>query len=131
MPWKETCFMDERVRFIAAVAEAEENRSESFAAVCRRFGISRRAGYKWVRRYERDGVYGLKDQTRAPHRCPHRTPDHVRDALIELRKEFAHWGPKKLRDVLLQRPPQWHLPAPEGSSTASWKLKRFRFCLEA
>ncbi len=114
MPWKETCFMDERVRFIAAVAEAEENRSESFAAVCRRFGISRRAGYKWIKRYERDGVDGLKNQPRAPHRCPHRTPDHVRDALIELRKEFAHWGPKKLRDVLLQRQPQWHLPAPSA-----------------
>lgn len=60
MPWKETCFMDERVRFIAAVAEAEDNRSESFASVCRRFGISRRAGYKWVKRYERDGVDGLR-----------------------------------------------------------------------
>jgi putative transposase len=45
VPWKETCFMNERVRFIAAVAEADDNRSESFASVCRRFGISRRAGY--------------------------------------------------------------------------------------
>src|SRR5580692_9157098 len=89
--------MDERVRFIAAVAEAEDNRSESFASVCRRFGISRRAGYKWVKRYERDGVDGLKDQPRAPHRCPHRTPDHVRDALIELRKEFAHWAQEASR----------------------------------
>jgi transposase InsO family protein len=106
--------MDQRVRFIAAVAEAEESRSESFASVCRRFGVSRRIGYKWVERYEAGGVDGLKDQPRAPHRCPHRTPDEVRDQLIELRKEFPHWGPKKLRDVLLTRHPELRLPAPSA-----------------
>jgi putative transposase len=106
--------MDQRVRFIAAVAEAKENRNESFASVCRRFEISRRVGYKWIERYEAGGVEGLKDRPRAPHRCPHRTPDDVRDALIELRREFPHWGPKKLRDVLLARRPEMHLPAPSA-----------------
>jgi putative transposase len=106
--------MDQRVRFIAAVAEAKERRDESFASVCRRFEISRRIGYKWIERYEACGVDGLKDRPRAPHRCPHRTPDDVRDALIELRKEFPHWGPKKLRDVLLARRPEMHLPAPSA-----------------
>jgi transposase InsO family protein len=106
--------MDQRVRFIAAVAEAEETRSESFASVCRRFGVSRRVGYKWVERYDKGGVDGLKDQPRAPHRCPHRTPDEARDALIELRKEFPTWGPKKLRDVLLGRRPELRLPAPSA-----------------
>jgi len=106
--------MDQRVRFIVAIAEAEENRSESFASVCARFGISRRVGYKWVARYESGGIDGLKDKTRAPHRCPHRTPDEVRDQLIELRKEFPQWGPKKLRDVLLSRRPEMHLPAPSA-----------------
>jgi putative transposase len=114
VPWKETCPMDQRIRFIAAVAEAEESRSESFASVCRRFGVSRRVGYKWIERYEAGGVDGLKDKTRAPHRCPHRTPDEVRDQLIELRKEFPQWGPKKLRDVLLGRHPELHLPAPSA-----------------
>ena len=114
MPWKETCPMDQRVRFIVAVAEAEENRTESFASVCRRFGVSRRVGYKWVARYDTGGVDGLKDKPRAPHRCPHRTPAHVRDLLVELRKEFPQWGPKKLRDVLLGRRPELHLPAPSA-----------------
>lgn len=114
MPWKETCPMDQRVRFIATVAEAEENRTESFASVCRRFGISRRVGYKWIDRYESGGIDGLKDRSRAPHQCPHRTRDEVRDALVELRKEFPTWGPKKLRDVLLTRQPEMHLPAPSA-----------------
>ena len=114
MPWKETGPMDQRVRFIAAVAEAEESRGESFAAVCRRFGISRRIGYKWVERYDVGGIDGLKDRPRAPHRCPHRTADEARDALIELRKEFPTWGPKKLRDAVLSRRPELHLPAPSA-----------------
>jgi transposase InsO family protein len=106
--------MDQRVRFIAAVAEAEEARSESFASVCRRFGISRRVGYKWAARYDADGLDGLKDKPRAPHECPHRTPHEVRDALIELRKEFPQWGPKKLRVVLLGRRPELHVPSPSA-----------------
>jgi len=114
VPWKMTGPMDQRVRFIAAVAEAEESGSESFASICRRFGISRRVGYKWVERYDVGGVDGLKDRSRAPLQCPHRTPNEVRDALVELRKEFPCWGPKKLRDVLLARRPEMHLPAPSA-----------------
>jgi putative transposase len=46
MPWRETRVMDERARFVLAVEAGEE----PVAAVCRRFGISRDKGYKWLRR---------------------------------------------------------------------------------
>jgi putative transposase len=39
MGWMETCTMDERIRFVLAV----EAREETFAAVCRRFGVSRKS----------------------------------------------------------------------------------------
>jgi hypothetical protein len=45
MPWRETCVVDERVRFIAALREADE----PFAVICKRFEISRKTGYKWLR----------------------------------------------------------------------------------
>ena len=35
--------------------------------VCRRCGISRPTLRKWWRRYETDGVAGLKDESRRPH----------------------------------------------------------------
>ena len=44
MPWRETCVVDERMRFVLAVEAGEE----PVAALCRRFGISRRHGYKWL-----------------------------------------------------------------------------------
>ena len=44
MGWMETCAMDERMRFVLAV----EREEESMAALCRRFGVSRKSGYKWL-----------------------------------------------------------------------------------
>ena len=47
MPWKETHVMDERLKFIAQYLDAKWRMTE----LCRAFGISRRTGYKIVRRY--------------------------------------------------------------------------------
>ena len=37
MVWMETCAVEERMRFVMSVAGSEE----TFAAMCRRFGVSR------------------------------------------------------------------------------------------
>ncbi|MEA2782035.1 MAG: putative transposase [Rhodospirillaceae bacterium] len=42
MPWKETCVMDEKLRFIAAWLSNAEPKS----VLCARFGISRDTGYE-------------------------------------------------------------------------------------
>src|SRR5215212_11795149 len=60
MGWTETCAVEERMRFVLAVQEHEE----SFAAVCRQFGVSRRVGYKWLARFEEEGAAGLFDRPR-------------------------------------------------------------------
>ena len=44
MPWKETHAMDQRMKFILEWKEALESKTE----LCRRYGIQRRIGYKWV-----------------------------------------------------------------------------------
>jgi transposase-like protein len=66
MGWLETCAMDQRMRFVVAVAEGDE----AFAMECRRFGVSRKTGYKWYRRYREAGVAGLADASRAPLHHP-------------------------------------------------------------
>src|SRR5260370_550357 len=66
MGWKETCAVDERMRFVMAIGEEEA----SFAVLCRRFGVSRKTGYKWLSRYEAEGVPGLVDRSRAPAHHP-------------------------------------------------------------
>ncbi|HXU33213.1 MAG TPA: helix-turn-helix domain-containing protein, partial [Thermoanaerobaculia bacterium] len=47
MPWRETNAMDQRIQFVVRALEEEVNRSE----LCREFGISRKTGYKWLKRY--------------------------------------------------------------------------------
>src|SRR6266487_4094071 len=66
MGWMETCAVDERMRFVMAI----EGQEEAFAAVCRRFGVSRKTGYKWLGRYREAGVQGLTDWSRAPLNHP-------------------------------------------------------------
>ena len=66
MGWMETCAVDERMRFVMMV----ERQEETFAAVCRRFGVSRRTGYKWLARHQALGVEGLVDRSRAPLNHP-------------------------------------------------------------
>jgi hypothetical protein len=46
MPWKETTTMSQRTEFIRQVKSEDVN----FSELCRRFAISRKAGYKWLRR---------------------------------------------------------------------------------
>ena len=85
--------MDELVRFITEVNESPE----SFAAVCRSFGISRKTGYKWCERYEEEGPAGLQTRRPVALKCPHKTAAELISAVVELRKEHPSWGPKKLK----------------------------------
>ncbi len=52
VPWKETRVVEQRLRFVASICEAEEQGIRvNFARLCEQFGISRAKGYKWVARF--------------------------------------------------------------------------------
>jgi len=109
--------MNERVKFIAAHLE----KAESFSGLCERFGIARKTGYKWVERYERNGIGSLADQSRAPLSHPHAVSDDLKRLLLDERDKHPTWGPNKLLVVLGRRHPRLILPAP---STVGQILKR-------
>jgi transposase InsO family protein len=106
----ETCAVDERMRFMMAVEERCEEQ-ESFAAVCRRFGVSRRTGYKWLERYEADGVAGLIERSRAPLHHPDAMTDEIAARCVAVRREHPSWGPVKVRAFLERRAPRTAWPA--------------------
>jgi putative transposase len=93
MSWKETCAMRERMKFVE-LAEAGE---ETMAELCRRFGISRKTGYKFLERFAAEGISGLSDRSHAPHEHPHAVSEGIERRIIELRGEHPFWGPRKLR----------------------------------
>jgi len=101
--------MRERMRFIREHQRGEE----SVASLCRRFGVSRKTGYKWLRRYYADGGSqdGMADRSRRPHTHPTRTAVKLEEAIVEARKQRPRWGPKKLRAWLVRHNPEVELPA--------------------
>ena len=107
MPWDETNRMNERVRFIGSYLED----LEPFSCLCERYGVSRKTGYKWVVRYESDGVAGLEERSRAPLLHPHAVADEVLDKILRARKKHPRWGPRKLRVILQRHYPELALPA--------------------
>jgi len=72
------------------------------AALCREFKISRQTGYKWLRRFRKDGFDGLEQLSRRPKTCPLATAEDLVFAILELREAHPREGPKKLF-VRLQR----------------------------
>jgi putative transposase len=108
MPWEETCVVDERMRFIAAVLEDPRG---NLTQLCRRFGISRANGYKWIARYKEFGPDGLRNKPPVAREHPNRLPDEVVDRVVQLRKDRPHDGPKKLRALLLEREPLMVVPS--------------------
>jgi putative transposase len=107
MVWKETCAVDERMRFVMAV----ESKTEAFSAACRRFGVTRKTGYKWFDRYEEAGVAGLLDQSRAPRHHPHAISEETAERCIAVRRMHPTWGPVKVREWLARRAPRTRWPA--------------------
>src|ERR1700682_1010697 len=82
MVWMGTCAVDERMRFVISA----EKHGEAFAAICRRFGVSRRVGYKWLARYEEAGVEGLLDRSRAPQRRSQTIAEEIAERCLAVRR---------------------------------------------
>jgi len=80
---------------------AESDSDVTFTELCVRFGISRRTGYKWLKRYVAGGAGALKDVSRAPRSSPTRTPVEVEAKVLEVREEHPAWGGRKIRRRLI------------------------------
>ena len=99
MPWKEESVVEQRLRFLLDVRHKEATISE----LCRRYEISRKTGYKWLKRYEKDGrIETLKDHPRRPHHSPGRTSAQHEQAVVTVRDEKG-WGAAKIAVVLGKR----------------------------
>lgn len=114
MPWTETYPMDQRVAFIADWLRDEWTMTQ----LGERYQISRKTGYKWVARYEADPEHGLAERSRAPHVHGRARPDEIREAVLALRRQYRHRGPKKLHAMLMEREPVVAWPA--ASTIGDW-----------
>jgi transposase InsO family protein len=91
VPWLAVSQMESRSEFVRLALADGANVS----ALCRRYEISRKTGYKWLER-ERSGD-ALADRSRRPSSSPGRTEMSVEAAVLDLRREHPSWGGRKLR----------------------------------
>ena len=116
MPWKESTSMSLRTEFIHLAQLENANISE----LCRRFGISRKTGYKWLKRYQAEGESGLADRSRRPHHSPRRSSTEVEAAVVSVRETYPAWGGRKIK-AYLERKGQPQVPS---ASTVTAILRR-------
>ena len=76
------------MRFVTAV----EAGAETMTALCGRFGLSRKTGYKWLERYRRDGIAGLGEQSRAPRTHPQLVTAAIAERCLAVRRRHPTWG---------------------------------------
>src|SRR5215468_3639315 len=62
------------------------------AHVARELGISRQCAYRWVRRFDAEGLAGLADRSSRPHQMPRRTPAAAEAAVVAARRQLRQ-GP--------------------------------------
>lgn len=79
-------------------AETLGNVSEA----CRKMGISRSQFYEYKRRYQEQGIEGLKDLPPIHKSHPQTTPPEVVDQIIEWAYKQPSWGCEKIRIKLKQ-----------------------------
>jgi transposase InsO family protein len=96
MSWKESDRVSQRLEFVRLAVV----RGANVSALCERFGVSRKTGYKWIDRWKSDGLEGLKDKCRRPLVSPGRTGDDVEQIIIKLRTKHPQWGGRTLRKRL-------------------------------
>ena len=117
MPWKETCAMLERRRFV----EDRVSLEESFSQLCRRYGISRKTGYKWLDRHRLDPERGLEDR-RKQRVFRSSFDEEIVAAVVDLRTKHPNWGPEKLVARLQGCDPHGLWPSP--STVKVWLRRR-------
>lgn len=92
MPWKRVIPMTERRAFLEATLDADIN----FSRLCQEFGISRKTGYKWVRRAKEEGTLDLQDRSRKPLRSPKQVGTEIEEKVLAIRKNHPAWGARKI-----------------------------------
>lgn len=91
MPWSKVSVMELRLEFVTLARQEGAN----ISALCRRYGISRKTGYKWLGRASGKAV-DLTDRSRRPRRSPRRTPAAMERAVLAVRSEHPCWGGRKI-----------------------------------
>jgi transposase len=64
-------------------------KKKSITDAARIFNTSRPTVYKWLKRYDKYGIGGLYNNSRAPERVHNKTPKHIEDIVVDKRNQLG------------------------------------------
>ena len=89
MPWRSVGVVDQRTKFVLRSLDS----NVVFSELCEEFGISRKTGYKWRKRFVDEGASGLEDQSRSPQQQSRQVSEKVVCEIVKLKLRHRSWGP--------------------------------------
>jgi transposase InsO family protein len=96
MAWRDQTVLEQRLEFISFCLRPGANIRE----LCRRYEVSPTIAYKWMARFQSEGVAGLEDRPRRRLTQPQRTEVTSEAAVLEVRDSHPVWGARKIAKVL-------------------------------
>lgn len=116
MAWRECDVVSQRKEFVQLASVEGAN----FSELCQRFEVSRKTGYRWLKRWREEGDAGLVNQSRRPHGSPLKSSDATEQAVLKIRDEHPAWGGRKIQRCLLNS----GMASPPSPSTITEILRR-------
>ncbi len=98
MPWKEVTVMSEKSGFI----ERYFPNDCTMMTLRKDYSISRKTGYRLVKRYQEEGLSQINPLSKRPHYAPHRTLMALEKRRLSVRDKPPQWGGVKIRTILLK-----------------------------
>jgi transposase len=77
---------------------------EGIREAARAFRCSRNTVRLWLRRYQAEGLSGLKEKSKAPRRIPHKTSPYLEEKVVEARTKIPCYGPRRLKRMFVLKP---------------------------
>jgi transposase InsO family protein len=96
MSFQTKTVMEQRLELVRLANQPGSN----ISSLSKRFSVSRKVCYKWIKRFAESGIIGLKDKSRKPHYSPNKIKVAVEKKIINLRKKNPEWGGRKLHAIL-------------------------------
>lgn len=73
---------------------------QSVSETARRFGVSRQIIRKWEKRFEEQGIDGLKDRSKTPKKRRTVLTEEIKDLILKIKLEHQDYGPRRVKNIL-------------------------------
>jgi transposase InsO family protein len=88
--------MSKKKQFIELALAPNSN----ISSLCVQFGISRKTGYKLIKRHSQEGLNGLEERSRKRLTQPTKTSPEIEKLILSVKATHPDWGGEKLRKYL-------------------------------